>query len=150
MLQVELKHFHESYFSDIMSLEQQAFPLDAYSPEILRKRIEEYPEGFFVAIHQKQIIGYIAAWIIGGKARIDSMSVDKDYRMQGVGSKMLGVALDHFKSRGFQEVELEVRPTNKEAINLYIKFGFVKVGIKRHFYQSDGSDALLMKASFKV
>lgn len=40
-------------------------------------------------------------------------------------------------------VLLEVKALNMKAIQLYMKYGFVEVGLRRKYYD-DGSDALLM------
>jgi ribosomal-protein-alanine N-acetyltransferase len=41
------------------------------------------------------------------------------------------------------EVSLEVKKDNTKAINLYKKYGFVEVGVRRGYYQ--GIDGILMK-----
>jgi ribosomal-protein-alanine N-acetyltransferase len=41
------------------------------------------------------------------------------------------------------EITLEVKAHNTRAIGLYMKHGFVDVGLRRKYY-ADGSDALLM------
>lgn len=140
-----LRHFRDSDFPELMRLEEDTFPLDAYSPEMLRERISKYPEGFWVAVTRGKIIGYIAAWVLNGQARVDTMAVAVKHQNKDIGSSLLKAALDHFAEKGYDNVELEVRPTNAAAIYLYKKFGFKVVGLKHCYYESDNSDALLMR-----
>ena len=39
---------------------------------------------------------------------------------------------------------LEVRPTNYGAIALYERFGFLRAGTRRRYYQDNGEDAVIM------
>ena len=149
MADVELRRAQEDDFSEVMSLERKSFPLDAYPDEVLRRRMIEYPQGFLVALQDGKIVGYIAAWVVSRKARIDSMAIDEQYRRRGIGSLMLDTVLDHFKRNGHKTVELKVRPTNTGAIKLYATFGFQVVGVEPRYYQSDGSDAFLMSTESK-
>ena len=140
-----MRHFREDDFLELVKLEQETFPLDAYTPEMLRKRISKYTEGFWIALRDDKIIGYIAAWIINRQARIDTMAVAAEHRNKGIGLLLLRTALEHFTEKGYYNVELEVRPSNIAAIQLYKKFGFKVVGLKPRYYKADNSDALLMR-----
>lgn len=145
MSNYHVRHFREDDFLELVKLEQETFPLDAYTPEMLRERISKYTEGFWIALRDDKIIGYIAAWIINRQARIDTMAVAAEHRNKGIGSLLLRTALEHFTEKGYYNVELEVRPSNTAAIQLYKKFGFKVVGLKPRYYKADNSDALLMR-----
>lgn len=149
MSRYSFRRFREEDFPALMNLERNAFPLDAYTPKKLRKRISTYPEGFWVALLEDNLVGYIAAWIIEGVARIDSMAVAQEHRKCGVGSRLLVMALEHFKKEGFREVELELRPSNEAAIRLYESFDFEVACVKPGYYEADNGDALLMKRRTK-
>ncbi len=46
-----------------------------------------------------------------------------------------------------RSLTLEVRVSNKAAQNLYTKFGFREVGLRRGYYTDNDEDALLMTSS---
>ena len=148
-MDIKIRRFKEDDFKAIMELEKEAFPLDPYTIEMVRQRISTYPEGFWVAIQNNKLAGYIASWIINKQPRIDTMAVHVENQHSGIGSILLTKSLQHFSQKGFESVELEVRPLNVTAINLYKKFGFKKVGVKKGYYKSDGSDALIMKKDLR-
>lgn len=39
---------------------------------------------------------------------------------------------------------LEVRRSNEAAIEMYLRAGFRKVGVRRSYYQDNGEDAVVM------
>ena len=41
-------------------------------------------------------------------------------------------------------VTLEVRVSNEAAINLYKKYNFKSLGVRKGYYQNNGEDALIM------
>lgn len=56
------------------------------------------------------------------------MGVHKEYRGQGIGSKLITKALEHARKIGLEKVELEVFEKNRGAVALYRKLGFVEEG----------------------
>ena len=74
------------------------------------------------------------------------MGVVREYRGQGLGSRMLATTLEMAEARGLGRVELVVRADNEAAIALYRRFGFVEEGRCRQYLRLDGvgHDALLM------
>jgi len=74
------------------------------------------------------------------------MGVVREYRGQGLGSRMLATTLEMAEARGLGRVELVVRADNEAAIALYRRFGFVEEGRCRQYLRlaGIGHDALLM------
>ncbi len=75
------------------------------------------------------------------------MGVRDDWAGKGVGSALLGAALEMADNwLNLQRVELTVYTDNQGALALYRKFGFVEEGLARGyaFRQSEYVDALYM------
>lgn len=66
------------------------------------------------------------------------MGIIKEYRGRGLGRELLEVTLDYAKKRDLEKVELEVYESNKRAISLYKKLGFLVEGIKRNSKKVNG------------
>jgi ribosomal protein S18 acetylase RimI-like enzyme len=49
------------------------------------------------------------------------------------------------RNRGAGEVFLEVRADNPGAQTLYRTLGFEEIGVRPHYYQPDGVDAIVMR-----
>lgn len=90
------------------------------------------------------VIGYCLSWIIYDEIHILKIAVHRDYRKNGIGTRLMNKTIDYFKSKGANHVVLEVRTDNDSAINLYEKFGFEHLRIRKNYYRETGEDALVM------
>ena len=64
---------------------------------------------------------------------------------EGTGTALLDALLAEAARRGCTEVFLEVRTDNARAQQLYRRYGFAEIGIRRGYYQPSGADALVMR-----
>ena len=92
-----------------------------------------------------QIVGYTCLWTILDELQIGNIAVAKDFRSNGVGIKLMGRILKEAKNNGCQRITLDVRESNLNAIALYKKFGFEKVGRRKNYYRYPTEDALVMQ-----
>jgi len=85
-----------------------------------------------------------------GEAHILTLVVYSFSRGKGLGKLMMNHLLQLARSHQAGTVLLEVRPSNKVAINLYHKLGFNEVGIRPNYYPADKGreDALIMALCF--
>lgn len=79
------------------------------------------------------------------------MGVLKEYRGQGIGSRLLEESLSEARNRGLGRVELDVFASNTPAIRLYKKFEFQVEGRKRKARKLDGhyDDLIVMAILFE-
>lgn len=89
-------------------------------------------------------MGYCVSSVDRSSAHLISIAVSPDQRTVGIGIDLMETLLRYLNGQGIEELWLEVRSGNKEAIGLYIKLGFTKVSVVPNYY-SDGSDALRMR-----
>lgn len=89
------------------------------------------------------VIGYLDYSLIYDRIEIDNFLVMDEYRNQGIGTKLLAYLIS--LSIGYQVVNitLEVRVSNDIARNLYKKFGFREVAIRKYYYGDE--DGILME-----
>ncbi|HHW95061.1 MAG TPA: ribosomal protein S18-alanine N-acetyltransferase [Mogibacterium sp.] len=97
-----------------------------------------------VADKNGEKVGYADVWIIGGEAQINNIAVLEEYRGKGIGDAMLSHLIEVSKTKDCRLITLEVRRSNKAAISMYEKHGFITVGIRREYYKDNNEDALLM------
>lgn len=79
------------------------------------------------------IINYRAKSLIG---RIVTIDVDPVFQNQDIGSKLLEKAESDMKQRGMHWSQLEVSKTNKIAIALYTKAGYMFKETIENYYRS--------------
>lgn len=67
-----------------------------------------------------------------------AVSVRKDYWNLGVGNIMMEELIQFAKKAGIEVIGLEVKSDNSNAIRLYEKFGFKRIGTYERFFKIDG------------
>lgn len=74
------------------------------------------------------------------------LMVDAGYRRRGIGTRLLGEAVEWAQASGVSKLELHVFPWNEPALALYEAFGFEREGYRKGHYARDGGylDAILM------
>ncbi len=88
-----------------------------------------------VANFNDKIIGYSVVSISNYDAQILNLCVDKDSRGLGFGEKIMDLLIEDIKRRGLNEIYLEVRSSNNQAISLYKKKGFELIGVRHNYYK---------------
>ena len=88
-----------------------------------------------------QIIGFITATHLYDTCDILSLVVDPNHRRCHIASNLLNYLISEC-GETLKLVTLEVATKNEAAINLYEKFGFSIVNIRKKYYPND--DAYLM------
>ncbi len=100
--------------------------------------------GFLVAEHDNIIVGYIIFWIrYEDEGHIISIAVDEEHRRKDVGTQLVEAALKIFKRYNIDKIKLEVRISNKKAIDFYNNNGFIEKEVLKDYYE-DYEDAVLM------
>ncbi len=106
---------------------------------------------FLVAEQSNQIIGEGIALIRqhkrGLSGRIYSLAVEKNYRGQKVGQRLLLAMVKELQSRGVKRVYLEVEQANIRAIALYQRHGFQSIGVLPNYYARDRHGLHMMLAA---
>lgn len=94
-----------------------------------------------------EIVGYGIMSFGAGEAHILNVCIRNDERGTGLGRRLMSFLLDRAREEYMQEVFLEVRPSNAVAIRLYETIGFVRIGVRKSYYQATGGreDALVYK-----
>ena len=90
------------------------------------------------------ILGMAGFWLMAGEAHITTIGVRNDFRQQGVGERLLISIIGMAINLNADIITLEVRLSNGQAQNLYSKYGFSNVGIRKSYYSDNGEDAIIM------
>jgi len=113
-------------------------------------RVELKPPGYaFVYELSGEVVGYAVVRIIREEGHLLNIAVAPERRRQGIGTELLRFCIDLCVKRGVKDIWLEVRESNLEAISIYKKMGFIKVGTRRRYYQDTDEDALIMRLRLK-
>lgn len=128
---------------EVLAIERVSFP-EPWSETLFLKEIDQKGSYFMVFRLDSKVIGYGGLWLVLDEAHITNIAVHPLYRRQGYGSMILRHLLEAAISRRATMATLEVRETNLVALNMYRKFGFRQVAIRRGYYGDAGEDAIVM------
>lgn len=133
--------------ADIMQLERESFPTDAWSEPLMAAEIASPHGRYIVDDEGGRIVGYGGVRAVAGAtdADIQTIAVGSAMRGRGRGRALLGELLATARERGARDVFLDVRADNPVAASLYRSVGFTEVGRRPRYYQPDDVDAIVMK-----
>ncbi|WNY29294.1 hypothetical protein MmiEs2_15200 [Methanimicrococcus stummii] len=126
----------------ILMLEAEAF--NEHNPYEYINFYEVFHDGFFVCTIGDDVAGFIVGYALSeSEGHIFSLAVSKYHRNQGIAKRLIDHICTYFLLKGLQKASLEVRVSNKPAINLYTKLGFSTAWVESQYY-SDGEDGYVM------
>jgi len=145
--------FEEKDLDEVVRINWACLP-ENYDNAFFLSLFYHYPKTFVVAEQDGKIVGYIMGRIETGfselkrfslirKGHVVSVAVVPEQRNKGLGTSLLEKGLEGFKEYQVSETFLEVRESNKVAIDLYQKFGFNTVRRIKGYYR-DGETAFVM------
>lgn len=107
------------------------------------------PHSFpLVAVIEGAVGGYVCLMSLFEVAQILDIVVAPHLRGLGIARTLLEHAVDIAREKHAEFMTLEVRASNRAAIVLYERFGFIRTGIRPKYYE-DAEDALLMEKSLQ-
>ena len=90
---------------------------------------------------EDHILGFITLRKIFNDYHVMTIVVRKEQRGNGIGELLTIGAFDEAKYNNIDTISLEVSEENSNAINLYKKYGFIKKGLRKNYY--NGENALI-------
>jgi ribosomal-protein-alanine N-acetyltransferase len=93
------------------------------------------------------IVAYCMLRVVADEAQIHNLAVAPAHRRLGLGRRILRLALSLAARRGARTAHLEVRQSNRAAIQLYRGLGFRTTGLRRDYYANPREDALGLELS---
>ena len=123
-------------------LERCCFSLP-WSEEQCRAAFSQAAFAAFGLMDDTELAAYISFYHTADELEILNIAVSPARRRQGLGRRVLGMALQVAEKMGIKKSLLEVRESNAPAIGLYESAGFRPVGRRRNYYRSPDEDALI-------
>jgi ribosomal-protein-alanine N-acetyltransferase len=152
-----IRRCEERDLHSVVNINMATLP-EHYSDYFFESLLRELPEAFIVAVVDDKVIGYIMCKIEFGfsnfrklgfvkKGHVVSVAVLDQHRGKGIGKALMLEGINGVLSRKSDEIYLEVRLSNTQAIRMYQGLGFQIKSRLRSYYR-DGEDAYLMALEF--
>lgn len=135
---------NSGHIADVIVIENLSFKTpwsrDAFEAELTRNKCARYK----VIIKDNRVVAYGGMWVVLDEAHITNVAVHPEYRGIGLGNAIVEELITEAKRNNISAMTLEVRVNNLTAINLYRKYGFIDVALRKNYYQDTGEDAIIM------
>lgn len=104
-------------------------------------KLDSFNNDFFRCLiyYDRCIKGIIVYDFLYDRIEIEYIIVDDNYKRQGIGSMLL----KKLEKNNINNISLEVRESNNEAINFYKNNGFQIVAIRKNYYGNENGYLML-------
>jgi len=141
---INIQKMHHKDINVILEIEQMCYGAHHWSYEAFLNELNNKISSYNCIFYKDICIGYIGFWKIIDEAHVTNLSVHPEYRNKKIAHRLLISMFDECYKEKIKYITLEVRVTNQKAINLYEKFGFKSLGLRKKYYQDNNEDALIM------
>jgi ribosomal-protein-alanine N-acetyltransferase len=130
----------------LTALEPALFAHDGWSEQTWWAELAGRPRRSYVIAEQSgTVVGYAGVDCGGEVADVMTIAVAPAAQGQGLGTVLLHWLIAEARRAGAEHLMLEVRADNVVAQRLYSAAGFVKLSVRRKYYQPGDVDALIMR-----
>jgi len=136
-----IRYASSNDFDRIYEIETRVFS-NPWSKESIKKELDNDSKSLnLISEIDGQLMGYFFSHMISNEVHILNIAIDVSFQHRGNGEDFFNQIFKKYLE--YANVFLEVKRTNLPAINLYHKFGFEEIDIRKMYY-SDGQDAVVM------
>jgi len=133
---------------EVMRIERRVFSA-MWTSGIYRRELTANPWSHYRVLRPTQpalppILAYGGVWQMDKSAHIPTIATHPDYQGRRLGSYLLLHLMMLGEKLGCTQATLEVRASNYGAQKLYLRHGFEVAGIRYHYYNDNGEDAIIM------
>lgn len=132
------------YVHDIYEIGKLCFS-DAWREETVLHDMEGPQSEYFIAKVDGKVAGYGCFWFVLDEGQLVNIGVRPEFRRLGIGALILEAGLAECRKRAMKTLFLEVRTSNEKAQNLYKKYGFKVLGLRKGVYDLPKEDGYIMQ-----
>jgi ribosomal protein S18 acetylase RimI-like enzyme len=90
----------------------------------IRRKLRVRPDLFLVGVLDGEVVATVMAGYEGHRGWINYLAVAPEHRRRGLGRAILAEAERRLREAGCPKINLQVRSTNREAVEFYRRVGF--------------------------
>ncbi|MCI0653887.1 MAG: ribosomal protein S18-alanine N-acetyltransferase [Methylococcaceae bacterium] len=121
-----------SYFKAILAIEDQVYDF----PWTARTFHDCMKIGYICWVCERvdELVAYGILSLSAGEAHVMNLCVIPKFQNQGLGRRMMHKMIEVALENRCENILLEVRPSNLQAIQLYLNMGFNEIGTRKNYY----------------
>ena len=145
-VEVELVPMRRRHLRSVVRIEAQVYPRPWSHSLFVSELALRSSRSYVVAKVGRDVVGYAGLMMSLTDGHVTTIAVDPVWHRRGVGIRLLLALAREAIERGALAMTLEVRLSNRGAQEMYKRFGFTPVGVRKGYYADTGEDALIMWA----
>jgi ribosomal-protein-alanine N-acetyltransferase len=145
-LEVHVSPMRRRHLRAVLRIEAQVYPTPWTHSLFVSELALRSTRAYVIAHVGRDVIGYAGLMMSLSDGHVTTIAVDPEWHRQGIGTRLLIALAREGIARGATALTLEVRLSHRGAQQLYQRFGFVSVGVRKGYYADTGEDALIMWA----
>jgi ribosomal-protein-alanine N-acetyltransferase len=145
-LEVHISPMRRRHLRSVLRIESQVYPTPWTHGLFVSELALRSSRAYVIARVGRDVIGYAGLMMSMADGHVTTIAVDPQWQRRQVGMRLLGALAREAIARGATALTLEVRLSHHGAQQLYQRFGFTAVGVRKGYYADTGEDALIMWA----
>ena len=139
-----IREAKSSDLAQLLEIERLCFT-SCWTENMFSYEIEENEFGkFYVMEENNKLIGFIDFWITFECCQLANIAVHPSFQRRGYSRSLMDFMIVSAEQEQCETIMLEVRPSNEAARCLYDSYEFMKVNIRKGYYNDNGEDAIVM------
>jgi ribosomal-protein-alanine N-acetyltransferase len=131
---------------ELLAIEEAQFPEPWTRGMLLDEMANASTRRYTVAVEDQRIVGYLGVMYVMDELHVNTVGVLPGQEGRGIASSLLDDAWAEARERGVRRATLEVAVSNTRAQQLYYRYGFKPVGVRKNYYERTHEDALVLWA----
>ena len=129
----------------IFDVEREAFSLP-WSLASIQRELADPERTIYYVLEQEDglIAGYAGLWQVLDEGQITNIALRRKFRRKGYGELLVRVLMEAAWEAGCNDIFLEVRVSNRDALHLYRKLGYEVLSVRKNYYSDPVEDAYVM------
>lgn len=145
-LEVHIVPMRRRHLRSVLRIEGEVYPRPWSMSLFLSELAMRSTRWYVVARVGRDVVGYGGLMMTLDDGHVTTIAVEPRWHRHKIGTRILLALVREAVARGASSVTLEVRLSNVGAQELYRRFGFRPVGVRKNYYAETNEDALVMWA----
>jgi ribosomal-protein-alanine N-acetyltransferase len=145
-LDVHILPMRRRHLRSVLRIEGQVYPRPWTHSLFVSELALRSSRAYFVAKVGRDVVGYAGLMMSLTDGHVTTIAVDPAWHRHAIGTRLMLALAREAIAREATALTLEVRLSSHGAQDLYKRFGFTAVGVRKGYYADVGEDALVMWA----
>ena len=131
---------------ELLVIEEAQFPEPWTKGMLLDELSNTATRRYTVAVEDQHVVGYLGVMFVMDELHVNTLGTLPGHEGRGVATSLMDEAWADARLRGVARATLEVAVSNTRAQQLYYRYGFRPVGVRKNYYERTHEDALVLWA----